>query len=585
VLFLLFASLSYYLSRKNNRLPIRNLSLNLVFLLFFIWVFLSLLWTASFPATVKQIFLFSSYLLGFFLVSNIFRNSETKEAIIVVLLLSAFIVSLFAIYQYYWGLEQTREYVALHKNEFNLPPEFLVRLDTNRAFSTFIYPNVLASFLIMLFPLSVYYPLFKKEKRIGFIFIPPVILFAFVLTFSKGGLVAFLLSWTVIGLIMLQKKYKILLLGAILLIFTAALVYSEVRPQNTLVKAFKGSAQVRIEYWQAGGQMLKERPLLGFGGGSFGRVYAKYKLPQAEETQMAHNNFVQVAAETGLIGFSLFLLFLFLYFKAMQNKIRRLSEFSPLQKVLVLGGYTGVLAFLFHSLSDFSLYMFNAGFNLFLLMGLSLVPTQKEEKYSEESRRKGILYFVITLLLSLSAIFLISKALLATNRLQQSLKDSRQNNLPTASKEMKLALRYWRWGEDEYYRNYHYLLSHIYKQRLFTQKIDLTEEISRQLELATELDPYRSFYWRELAEVTWFRKENSQAIKYVQKAISCYPYKGLNYLLLGDIYQSMGEKEKALESYRTALRVSQSRPEHPDTKLTQKEVEKRIKRLNLPPSP
>ena len=65
----------------------------------------------------------------------------------------------------------------------------------------------------------------------------------------------------------------------------------------------------------------------------------------------AENDFLQLASETGLVGFGLlFFLFLFLFIKVFMG-IRSLSYADP-QRNLAIGGLIGILALMFHSLVE-----------------------------------------------------------------------------------------------------------------------------------------------------------------------------------------------------------------------------------------
>src|SRR5207249_4228232 len=59
------------------------------------------------------------------------------------------------------------------------------------------------------------------------------------------------------------------------------------------------SATGRLEAWQAGFAMMQDRPLLGVGPDHFGRYSAIYN-PRVREGLVAHNDFIQTAAETGV---------------------------------------------------------------------------------------------------------------------------------------------------------------------------------------------------------------------------------------------------------------------------------------------
>lgn len=62
----------------------------------------------------------------------------------------------------------------------------------------------------------------------------------------------------------------------------------------------------RILMWQSAWNMFKDHPVLGVGLGQYAKNYQqKYISPEAKEPQLshAHNNFMQMLAENGIVGF------------------------------------------------------------------------------------------------------------------------------------------------------------------------------------------------------------------------------------------------------------------------------------------
>lgn len=544
----------YISAFEEKKISVKKSSVYLPFGLFIVWSVLSLIWTVSLAPTFTQAFFFISYFILFFLIINLATNDKKREMFLWILLASASIVSVYTVHQYFWGLEATREYARIYGVDvpLNAQGSFTSRLNTDRAFGTFLYPNTLATFLIIVFPFPVFYAFFSRGcKR----FFPSVvslfILFAFILTFSKGGAIALLFSWLVLGIVRIRKKYKLISLTVVITLIVSVLFLSF--NNNYVAKKtqrLKASGKVRVEYWQAGLEMIKEEPVIGFGLGSFGRVYAKYKLPQAEETQMAHNNFLQVWMELGTVGFLIFLSIFVFYFKDASRNLRKLSSFSPTKKTLILGGYVSVLAFTFHSLTDFSLYIFNAAAIFFVLMGISCgVSSDKKEI----ANKKGIVIFL--LIICFAFIFSLSRPFKAKTHYIQAINSE---DLQESINELNLSVNYWSWGEDEYRMGYHYVLSQLYKQRMLLGRKDFTSEIIEHLKYAVDYDKCRSLYWRELAIAYMFRNDVDNALESMKEAVSLYPTNGLNHLVLGDVYISMDRKEEALNEYQTALEYDSS---------------------------
>jgi len=94
------------------------------------------------------------------------------------------------------------------------------------------------------------------------------------------------------------------------------------------------SASGRFDIWQRGFERLAEAPLLGHGLHSFERE-------NAHDSKGAHNSFVMVSVETGLIGLVFFLLVFASMLRELRLLLHRAGAASP-----ALAWGTGVLAFL-----------------------------------------------------------------------------------------------------------------------------------------------------------------------------------------------------------------------------------------------
>jgi O-antigen ligase len=82
---------------------------------------------------------------------------------------------------------------------------------------------------------------------------------------------------------------------------------------------------VRFEYWKAGLQILQEHPLLGIGVGNAKEVPAHINELAPGQTTV-HNIFLQVALETGTIGWLLFFSFVGLAFWTVRRAAKRLRD-------------------------------------------------------------------------------------------------------------------------------------------------------------------------------------------------------------------------------------------------------------------
>jgi O-antigen ligase len=223
--------------------------------------------------------------------------------------LGAFIVILASGFQqHFGGLVESRQYffTYIYPQLKTIPPEYVKKMSSDRIFSTLFYPNALAGALLLLLP-SVLVVLWRAGKNqptaVRWILVGimgAASLACLYWSGSKGGWLLMLL----IGLIALlrlpfQFRYKITLL---IVVFTIGLTGFALK-YSGYFKSGATSINARFDCWRAALQIVENKPLLGTGPGTFGVTYAKIKRPEAEMARLAHNDYLQQASDSGLLGF------------------------------------------------------------------------------------------------------------------------------------------------------------------------------------------------------------------------------------------------------------------------------------------
>ncbi|GHH54224.1 O-antigen ligase family protein [Lentzea cavernae] len=192
-------------------------------------------------------------------------------------------------------------------------------------------PNDLAFFLVAAMPLLVALPA-RGRSRIVLLVLGAVLVAGTAATFSRGGGIA--LACALVWLIA-RKALPVRAVAVTAAVAgVAALVFASTA-QAELSRAFQEkshiagtNADTRMLRWQAASRMLADNPVLGVGPGGFRQEYAAagHNAEIDEQTPVAHNLFLEVAAELGVPGFALLIAFIALGFVASERALRRVAD-------------------------------------------------------------------------------------------------------------------------------------------------------------------------------------------------------------------------------------------------------------------
>jgi O-antigen ligase len=180
---------------------------------------------------------------------------------------------------------------------------------------------------------------------------------------SLGGILAFSGQMLVLALGVLLRREKprtqLLLLSLLVVVLGAWLVMLSpggiaervARLHDPLGKT--GAAD-RLVIVKDSLKMIAVRPVLGWGLGTFPTVYPKFRSFYTNYfVNEAHNDYVQTAVETGLVGFAIVCWFIALFFRV---SLRNTEHWrSDVRDGVCLAAVIAVTGILIHSFSDFNL--------------------------------------------------------------------------------------------------------------------------------------------------------------------------------------------------------------------------------------
>jgi len=525
---LIIISLMFWAFKIVSREEIKFTStpLNLLILSLMAICTLSLVWSNTFFISLKELPLFlAGPCLYFVVINNIYNERQVNHILNIIL----FIGTLFGIY----GIFQY--------NDMEIFTFWQGNVGRQRVFGLFGNVNYFAEYLIV--PLSIAVPLFLTTKNrirkilllFGILTMGATLIF----TFTRGSYLGF--GVAVIFMFSLFffsrgknfiKDNKRLFIIILIVIIAAASLFILPNPLNkpgTTISKLKERVSItklanefsfgrRMATWKFTTLMIKDRPLLGSGIGTFKYNTLRYQAKFFEQgdnrslypygfSDKAHNEYLQLWAELGIIGLAIFLWLIIAYFNYGISNLKR--ERNEQKQGVMIGLMGAVVAVLVDGLFGFPLHLPATIVLFWLAIGLTVVMELKNDINTKKiniSRFKLYLYIVIIFL----TIFLCVTMM-----------------------RTFVARTCWYYGEKEI------------KNQNYDKAIEIYEK-------ALKWDPYLGALYYDLGIIFMQRDLYDTALKYFKESKKYCDFPGLpqNFAI---IYLAKGDLDKAIDSLKQAV--------------------------------
>ena len=574
---------------------------------FVLIMILSLMISPNRWVSLKDLLLFLSYFAFYFIVIRNVRNKKQFYSIIHILFLSAFIVSFYTVIQYY-GLDP-----------------FLKEM--TQLTSTIGQKNWISNYLAMIFPVVFSYFLLeqtKKNKIIYFILLS-ILYVTLMICQSRGIWIS--ISLTVILVIYIIIKFKfykifkrnrkwLTLLLVTFLIIT--IIYSTDNPLNKsaitvpqrAMSTFDEndpSINTRLLIWKTAIEMIKDRPIIGWGIGTFKMEYLNYQaevlkdlpwhLPYYANAHEAHNEYLQLLAEMGIFGFIAFLILFYFFYKKILLALSH-ENTSNREKAILLGMLMGISGFLIHCLFTFPLHVPALGMTFFGIMGLSVayigtINIKKRDEQKENAlntkknnvfRNRNILLLSIILLSIIDFCLLNSlvfRPYYAELLYFQGLRHTVDQDYDLALMKFKkvyrfnpydgknlhalggtyLNLKNYEKAEELLVKAKHYLtdINTFYNLGLVYSQIGLYKKAEDEFKQAIYLNLKFSKAYYDLGYLYFIQERYDDTIEQWNKILEIEPDFSNKYIVLnnlGIVYEKKGMSAEALEYFLQALQLA-----------------------------
>ena len=355
-------------------------SLLISLLLFAVWIAASTLWAANPYSAAHHAFTWGAYLLFFVLLHLVAARPRAMRASFYALATVIWILSLSCLIEWLGG-----DALGDHVFRANLKPIF-------RGFSGFGETMAVAAPIFGALALSV-------RKRRPALLCGATSLAAWLVVlqaYQRAPILGAVAGLGVlgVGLVFFKRcrprswqRIGVLLAGLVVVAFLQLVVFAVTpgEPMTALerlktVSTAEDNTKVRLLYWGVGLEMFRAHPVLGVGANNYEVAFptAREQFAAAHPgsallgmneqllTQYAHNEYIQILAELGIVGILIFSAFCLLLARTAWRAVRH----SP-NPLLALGAGSGLVAFAFSSAaSAFSFRWFGSGLMCFFAAAL-----------------------------------------------------------------------------------------------------------------------------------------------------------------------------------------------------------------------
>ncbi len=320
--------------------------------------------------SIKIALIYIMFIMFYFIIVNTIKTKKMLYPMVVIFVLTASIVALYGIYQNFFGSATTDSWID----------QEMFKDIKSRVYSTFDNPNVLGQYLVLCIPISIALMWTAKNKlhKLVYLGTTAVMTVCLIFTWSRGSWLGLIIALAIFALLVDRRLVALGFAGILTLPFiipqSIAGRIASIGDLKDTSSAYRfsiwiGSIKVIQDYWSSG---------IGLGSEAFSRVYPKYALSGASYALHAHNLYLQLFVETGVIGIVAFLIIVFLFYRsAISAYVKAKDKFLSTLIVSLCAGMSG---YLFQGLTDNIWYNYRMVLIFWIMLSLTSVATRIIER-------------------------------------------------------------------------------------------------------------------------------------------------------------------------------------------------------------
>lgn len=244
----------------------------------------------------------------------------------------------------------------------------------------------------------------ERDKRLLYFTAIALMGIALLMTQSRGGLVSFFASLIfLVALTSFKQNEKgkeikatgstIFLRIGMIVAFTILLLWGIAYiGKDTSLTRFAEQQNLgdptssRTEIWQTSIKMFTAHPILGWGLGAYGVGYTQFDTRNGiARPEQAHNDYLQVLTDTGIVGAALGIFFIVsLFYLGWQRRKTK----DIFRRGVAMGALTGCFSLLVHSFFDFTLHITAVALLFLTCVALATINGRVDDPEAYRHRRR-----------------------------------------------------------------------------------------------------------------------------------------------------------------------------------------------------
>jgi len=565
---------------SQEEVKITRTPLNLPVLAFMTICALSLFWSNSPMVSLLEFPLFLAGPILYFIVANNIRDEHQINRLLTVLLIISSLLGIYGIFQYQ-GID-----FAFWKGN----------IARQQVFGLFGNVNYFAEYLIVPLPLAISLFFATRNRAHKILLLIGILAMggSLILTFTRGSYLAIGISSLFMFFLYLAsrgksfiKEHKKIFIFILILIVLVASLFTLPNPLNkpgTVISKIQGRISIsqltkdtslkrRIAIWKFTGMMIADNPILGSGIGTFKYNDLRYQAKFFEQgdnrsiypyglAAKAHNEYLHLWAELGIIGLGIFLWLMISYFNYGIKFLKRTQD--RYKQGMIIGLMGGIMAVLIDAIFNFPLHLPATLVPFWLFIGFIIsIKYSGQEIIIEEKKRlkpkakrdrtegniykfKPLLYLVI-ILLALFLCVIIVRPFVAQIYQYYGVQYAKKADYDTAAKNFQEALKW-----NPYFGVMYYGLGQIISQKgIYTPAIENFEKAERYID-HPDLPSRLAYLYFKKGQLDKGISKLKQAITYQKTEKLMVPL----YADLGNNYMRVRRYEAAEIAFKDALNIN-----------------------------